>query len=229
MTTLAICENGHLVSFSVVTASVRTHLFEDGRVDIMGMPVATVELLPNFCRDCGGEVLAEAASCSHAIPQNSHPQDALPSFCESCGEPYPWASREQPIAGCGRTSIAIRACHRRTGKSCSTRSRFSLRLRNQEPSRLASEPLSESRTSLQGYGMLLSQSSPECCQPKCCRASVTSRTEVSQVFVEPQLSRRVQDRAEANQGIIRPATDGQGCQARREPQEAPGMCGRLHG
>ena len=35
MTTLAICENGHLVSFSVVTASVRTHLFEDGRVDIM--------------------------------------------------------------------------------------------------------------------------------------------------------------------------------------------------
>ena len=51
----------------------------------------------NFCPQCGEKTITVCQSCNHPIRGKS-PSLALiayhaPSFCESCGSPFPWTSR----------------------------------------------------------------------------------------------------------------------------------------
>jgi hypothetical protein len=58
-----------------------------------------------FCNVCGAEIVGRCPSCDIRIPGVEHVpgismigEEYVPSkFCDGCGEPYPWASRQDRI------------------------------------------------------------------------------------------------------------------------------------
>jgi hypothetical protein len=85
--TAAVCRNGHLASLEVVDPTRRLE---------RGGPWGQ-DAIPAFCGKCGSAVVTQCETCGEPIPA---PWDAflLNAFCQGCGRPYPWASREQ-VAG----------------------------------------------------------------------------------------------------------------------------------
>lgn len=108
--TAAICRRGHEISNDVVNAQERLEEAQPGK-----RPQAMV-LSPDFsmprsptptkvvhanCGTCGAPVITTCDSCTTPIPRINHlggnNQGEPNSFCVGCGQPYPWATREQRI------------------------------------------------------------------------------------------------------------------------------------
>jgi len=73
-----VCLNGHQVTDAT---SARSHLMCD------------------FCKKCGAETITSCPSCSQKIPGKvfyervrSGINPYVPSYCPSCGHPYPWTT-----------------------------------------------------------------------------------------------------------------------------------------
>lgn len=74
----AVCRRGHIIDYMLNPR--------------MGGGAAP----PNFCNDCGAQVLVQCPSCNSAIwggDRGSFPPSGPGNFCFSCGAPFPWADR----------------------------------------------------------------------------------------------------------------------------------------
>jgi len=74
----AICKRGHVISGAI----------EPGTE------------IQSRCHRCGAPVLTACAKCSHRLrgrAQNVGGNLTVPEFCDSCGAPHPWLSREGRI------------------------------------------------------------------------------------------------------------------------------------
>jgi Uncharacterized protein conserved in bacteria (DUF2321) len=67
-------------------------------------PVSPLPGVPRFCGRCGAAVLQGCGSCGALLLGAVRVMPGLPnemkepdSFCWDCGEPYPWASREERV------------------------------------------------------------------------------------------------------------------------------------
>ena len=52
------------------------------------------------CASCGAEVLTACPECNHRIrglPSNSSGKYRPPDFCDACGSPFPWLTRQGHI------------------------------------------------------------------------------------------------------------------------------------
>jgi hypothetical protein len=100
----AVCRNGHVLTGSLdpppppppETSS--APMWVEGSASI-GSP-SPPRVLPRHCGRCGALMLRTCPSCDALILGNYivfKPRDfELPeSFCWDCGEPYPWATREE--------------------------------------------------------------------------------------------------------------------------------------
>jgi hypothetical protein len=103
----AVCKNGHLASTSIVNSDERLELTERARGSMAwspGMPAfgigGTAEV-DRFCAKCGTLVLTTCSNpdCRAPLPIPNIPggQRGSSPFCTRCGEPHPWATREQRI------------------------------------------------------------------------------------------------------------------------------------
>jgi hypothetical protein len=101
----AVCRNGHVINRGLDPAPQATMpgppAFVEGSASID--PYAPPPLiLPRFCGECGAPVLQTCPSCDALIPgeyRALRPRSfVMPdSFCWECGEPYPWATREERV------------------------------------------------------------------------------------------------------------------------------------
>lgn len=80
--TMQVCENGHQITSSAVSQP---------------------EYQKKRCPKCGAATLTACPKCSTRIPGYHHVPGIVdlcgvpvPSFCENCGEPYPWTGNENP-------------------------------------------------------------------------------------------------------------------------------------
>ena len=87
----AFCKNGHIVSINVVDAQARTEWGEG--------PMDRPEEVQGFCGPCGAPVITACETCQRAIPTPDYLAGAKEpnAFCTGCGQPFPWATREQLI------------------------------------------------------------------------------------------------------------------------------------
>lgn len=91
----AVCRNGHIIKDTLNPPSQR------------GKSRVTVGVLapeaPPFCGRCGAPVLKTCRSCNalllgaYALYMGSESLQQPESFCWGCGEPYPWATRQERI------------------------------------------------------------------------------------------------------------------------------------
>jgi hypothetical protein len=96
MSTLAVCKRGHAVSFAVLDPVNRREAPIGREFDVMGYP-NPVAVIPNFCSTCGAPVITLCEGCNVPIPPPRYPYTDTPVFCIACGDPYPWATREDLI------------------------------------------------------------------------------------------------------------------------------------
>lgn len=80
--TMQVCMNGH---------------------QITSMAVKYPEYLKKRCPGCGAETITACLKCGTRIPGYHHTPggcvvgtDPVPSFCENCGDPFPWTGKENP-------------------------------------------------------------------------------------------------------------------------------------
>jgi hypothetical protein len=80
--TMQVCENGHLITW-----------FACSQPDSQ----------KKRCPECGATTLMSCPKCNSQIPGHRHMAGVgcidtgpPPSFCENCGDPYPWAGKENP-------------------------------------------------------------------------------------------------------------------------------------
>lgn len=105
----AVCKRGHLISVSVVDAANRL-VMETGAT-VAGLSVWSPDVpmsprprpgateVPRFCGDCAAPVITACGECGRPIPAPDLLAGVYEAnvFCEGCGQPFPWASREQRI------------------------------------------------------------------------------------------------------------------------------------
>jgi len=108
MTTVAVCKAGHILSDNIVDAGQR--LETDGRGSptvrmyspnlYYRQPPAIVSKVQDFCGICGLPVMTVCENCSAALQKPDYPAGEFEpnSFCVQCGEPFPWATRQQQIS-----------------------------------------------------------------------------------------------------------------------------------
>jgi len=109
--TAAVCRCGHVASNDVVdlvnrgvraagAVTAGRSLFAAPGISYTpaGIPMET--LSPN-CGSCGAPVITKCDRCSTPIPEVNYAggnnQGEPNPFCVGCGEPFPWATREQRI------------------------------------------------------------------------------------------------------------------------------------
>lgn len=107
MTTVAVCKSGHIVSNDVVDALNRLETDGHGppRVRMFSPDVlhqqspANSSKVQEFCGNCGLPVLTVCEKCSAPLPTPNYlAGEREPyAFCVQCGEPFPWATRQQQI------------------------------------------------------------------------------------------------------------------------------------
>jgi hypothetical protein len=80
--TMQVCVNGH---------------------QITSMATSNPEYQKKRCPKCGAPTLTTCPKCATTIPGYHHTPGVVdlgvvpvPSFCENCGEPYPWTGKENP-------------------------------------------------------------------------------------------------------------------------------------
>ena len=96
----AVCQNGHGIAGDLMS---RLDLLERAGIHggVFTTPVGPDHPIAGFCSKCGAKVLIACTSCGERI--RGRYQDSMvltlasyspPSFCDYCGEPHSWASRE---------------------------------------------------------------------------------------------------------------------------------------
>jgi hypothetical protein len=90
----AICKRGHEVDDHVLDPARRLA----GQIDQFGGGITDMHEVPAFCRWCGAPVILGCVQCGRPFPGfdgvivvGSTPDP----FCEHCGTPQPWATRQQ--------------------------------------------------------------------------------------------------------------------------------------
>lgn len=75
-----------------------------GHVAVNGLTEAPITAGLGYCADCGAQIIARCPACGIRIRGCYHNPDVedlgsfeLPRFCDGCGEPYPWATRQDRI------------------------------------------------------------------------------------------------------------------------------------
>jgi hypothetical protein len=79
--TMQVCINGHHINSSY-------HYFPHYNKD--------------FCDKCGAKAITQCPKCNHPIPGDLQDtgvaiigwEPVVPTFCEKCGEPYPWTAKQ---------------------------------------------------------------------------------------------------------------------------------------
>lgn len=98
--TSAVCRRGHVCSYRVVDPDKRLESTDASRTPSpWGFAAAVAKEVDPFCGTCGAEVLCACEECGRAIPEVnllSGPRKPRP-FCRNCGQPFPWAGREERI------------------------------------------------------------------------------------------------------------------------------------
>ena len=107
MTTVAVCKSGHIVSNNVVDALNRLEADEPRSPQVrMFSPdllykqsPANATRVQGFCGICGLQVLTVCEKCSASLltPKYLAGEREPDAFCVQCGEPFPWATRQQQI------------------------------------------------------------------------------------------------------------------------------------
>ena len=100
MKSAAICKSGHVVSIDVIDPPNRSEqpagnqpAPEAFSMDIdWSVTTPRIREVQKFCGTCGAPVITACGSCGAGIPSPDF------AFCVNCGEPFPWASREQLIS-----------------------------------------------------------------------------------------------------------------------------------
>jgi hypothetical protein len=106
--TAAVCKGGHIVSIDVFDAGNR--LESPNRVTGYAAPVLSPDVrtaripfhrqeVAKFCGTCSAPVITACEQCGHEIPTPEYLRGATQpnAFCIGCGDPFPWATREERI------------------------------------------------------------------------------------------------------------------------------------
>jgi hypothetical protein len=103
----AVCRNGHIIKDHLDPpprpfTSMGPPVFVEGSGGI-GAPTPELPRVPPRCGRCGARVLEACRSCDAPILgavrlyMQWAPMERPDSFCWRCGEPYPWATREERV------------------------------------------------------------------------------------------------------------------------------------
>jgi len=106
MTTSAVCEQGHIITDDVIDARSRTLMAASRGAQVWSPDIATPrgttheKRAPQYCGICGAQVLTQCPSCSTTLLKIKYlAGEREPyAFCSGCGEPFPWATREQRVS-----------------------------------------------------------------------------------------------------------------------------------
>lgn len=101
----AVCRNGHVVNDDLLPPAAPRPpgppAFVEGRASLS---VASPPMVPRHCGTCGASVLQTCGACQapllgavRSLPSLPSEMNKPDSFCWDCGEPYPWATREQRV------------------------------------------------------------------------------------------------------------------------------------
>lgn len=103
----AVCKAGHIVSMSVLDAAARREEDDSPRPrsqvwspDVQFTPRGEPTRAVNaFCGRCGAPVITTCDGCSAAIarPKVLEGEEGPNPFCVGCGQPFPWATRQERI------------------------------------------------------------------------------------------------------------------------------------
>lgn len=101
----AVCNNGDIVSVSVVDPKSRAEDGKPSASQVWSPDVGYAALRPRllevdrYCGKCGARVITACEECESPIPSPDvlGGQRSPAAFCNRCGVPYPWATREQRI------------------------------------------------------------------------------------------------------------------------------------
>jgi hypothetical protein len=105
----AVCRNGHVINDELQPPTPPRPPGPPGFVEhssSLGSPAPTLPLpgVPRHCGQCGAPVLQRCGSCGalllgtvRFIPPLPSRMEEPDSFCWDCGEPYPWAGREERV------------------------------------------------------------------------------------------------------------------------------------
>ena len=106
MTTSAVCEQGHIISDDVIDPKTRTLTAASRGAQVWSPDISTPrgaireKLAPQYCGTCGAQALTQCPSCSTALLKIKYlAGEREPyAFCSGCGQPFPWATREQRVS-----------------------------------------------------------------------------------------------------------------------------------
>jgi hypothetical protein len=105
----AVCRNGHVVDDTILPPRPArpAGLYGYGNRNSSSLTADSPPLpeVPRHCGQCGAPVLEMCGSCKAPLLGAGKlgagmisPMRRLDSFCWRCGEPYPWATREERVA-----------------------------------------------------------------------------------------------------------------------------------